>query len=206
MLMTSPGRLLRRTTKLFVIGGLLLFWYAGVSIAIAAQRTDMVAADAALVLGAAAYGERPSPVFRERINHAIALYQSGQVERIIFSGGVGNRSNSSEAAVARRYAIERGVPADAILLEEQAANTLESMQNVRPLLAAEGIESVIIVSTPFHMRRALFLAGQLDVPVYASPTRTTRWVSGGLRNYFYTREMIAFLHYRFVWPVSSVLG
>lgn len=192
--------------RLALVGGLLLFWYAGVSIAITAQRTDTQPADAALVLGAAAYGERPSPVFRERINHAITLYQRGQVEQIIFTGGIGDRSRSSEAAVAQRYALQRGVPATAIILEEQAANTLESMQNVRPLLAQNGIESVVIVSTPFHMRRALYLAAELGVDVSASPTRTTRWVSGGLRNYFYTREMIAFIVYRFVWPVSDALG
>jgi vancomycin permeability regulator SanA len=60
-------------------------------------------ADAAIVLGASAYHHRPSPVFRERIRHAINLFHSGRVSRLIFTGGKAPGSAYSEAEVARRF-------------------------------------------------------------------------------------------------------
>jgi vancomycin permeability regulator SanA len=62
-------------------------------------------ADAAIVLGAAVWSKQVSPVFRERINHAIDLYRQGKVRKIIFTGGQGNKDEPTEAAAARQYAI-----------------------------------------------------------------------------------------------------
>jgi vancomycin permeability regulator SanA len=77
-----------------------------------------VQADAAVVLGAAVWGRDVSPVFRERINHAINLYQAGRVKKLIFTGGQGNPGEQTEAAAARDYAIYSGVSAGDILLEK----------------------------------------------------------------------------------------
>src|ERR1700754_1899683 len=70
--------------------------------------TDMQA-DAAVVLGAAVWSQGVSPVFRERINHAIDLYRRGRVHKIIFTGGQGNRNEPTEAAAARDYALSNGI-------------------------------------------------------------------------------------------------
>ncbi len=160
-------------------------------------RTDRVSADAALVLGAAAWGDNPSPVFRERINHAIQLYKEGSVEKLVFTGGVGLKSPTAEAIIAQQYAERRGVPTDDIIVEDQSRNTLTNLTNAAPILAENEIDSIILVSTPFHMRRALLIADTLDLDAYLSPTRTTRW--RGSRPYFFTREVAAFLYYRFLW-------
>jgi vancomycin permeability regulator SanA len=66
-----------------------------------------VQADAAIVLGAALWGKDLSPVFRERVNHAIQLYRSRKVRKIIFTGAQGSQNEPSESAAARRYAIEK---------------------------------------------------------------------------------------------------
>ena len=84
-------------------------------------------ADAAIVLGASAYHKNPSPVFRERIRHAVNLYQSGRVSRLIFTGGRAPGSEFSEAAVARRFAIRAGVPPEDILIEELSMTTLGNL-------------------------------------------------------------------------------
>lgn len=186
-----------RLLRLGIGIGLLLVWYGWSSVAITSWRTDVVSADAALVLGAAAWGDRPSPIFRERINHAIQLYQSGDVEKIVFTGGVGLKSPSAEAVIAQQYAERRGVPSADIIIEDQSRNTLTNLTNAVPILAANEIESVILVSTPFHMRRALFIAETVGINAYLSPTRTTQW--RGSRPYFFTREVAAYLYYRFIW-------
>lgn len=194
-------RWLRKLTMGSVAIGILLLWYAVTGIFLYSHRSDDVQVDAAVVLGAAAYGSRPSPLFRARIDHAVDLYLAGDVEYLIFTGGVGNRSQFSEAAVARNYAMRFGVPASDILLEETSSNTRENFARVRPILDANNIEDVIIVSTPFHMRRAMFLANQNDIDAYASPTYTTPWrEQNSLRPFFFTREVVAYLHHRLLWP------
>lgn len=159
------------------------------------QKDETRAADAAIVLGAAVYRERPSPVFRERINHAIQLYEDGLVRKIIFTGGVGHRDQLSEAEVGRNYALARGVPQEAILIEPNSTSTLENLANAKLLAEQHGLDSYLIVSTPFHMRRALSLADDLEMEAYTSPTRTTRWLNWFTRSLAFSREVVAYMWY-----------
>ncbi|MCA9980403.1 MAG: YdcF family protein [Anaerolineales bacterium] len=152
-------------------------------------------AEAAIVLGAGVWRGRPSPVFRERLNHAIALYQQGYVDKIIFTGGIGRGDELSEAAVGRAYAIENGVnPADT-LLEETSTNTVENLRNAQRVAQANDIESFLIVSTSFHMMRALDIADRLGMEAYSSPTRTIRWINGFTRNRALVQEVISYTRY-----------
>ncbi len=134
-----------------------------------------VEADAAMVLGAAVWGNEVSPVFRERINHAIDLYRRGKVHKIIFTGGQGNRNEPTEAAAARAYAIKNGVPANAILLEDSSHTTYENVINAKQVADANGLKRVLIVSDPMHMKRAVAMARDIGLEAYPSPTPTTRY-------------------------------
>jgi len=134
-----------------------------------------VEADAAMVLGAAVWGNEVSPVFRERINHAIDLYRRGKVHKIIFTGGQGNRNELTEAAAARAYAIKNGVPANAILLEDSSHTTYENVINAKQVADANGLKKVLIVSDPMHMKRAVAMARDIGLEAYPSPTPTTRY-------------------------------
>ena len=80
------------------------------------QRDEARPAAAIVVLGAAQYVGRPSPVLRARLDHAIDLFKRGLSHRIIFTGGFGDGDTTSEAAVGQRYAIQHGVPPAAILI------------------------------------------------------------------------------------------
>ncbi|HUM68051.1 MAG TPA: YdcF family protein [Chloroflexota bacterium] len=159
-------------------------------------RDETRPADAAIVLGAAVYGERPSPVFRERINHAIRLYQDGHVQYIIFTGGVGHRDELAEAEVGRNYALARGVPATAVLIETNSTNTQENLANAQAVATENGLDSFLIVSTPYHMRRALALAEDLGMEAYSSPTRTIRCISPFTQTRAFVREVAAYGAYR----------
>lgn len=181
-----------------------LLWYSATAVYVAAQTPAptraLQTADAAIVLGAAAWGERPSPVLRSRIDHAVQLYRDGRVRALIFTGGVGLRSRSSEAAVAARYALDRGVPAEAILLEERSTNTVENLLFARDLAAQHGLDEFLIVSTASHMRRALFVAGQLEMQAAAAPVVGDGWLSRATRTHGYIRETFGYLAYRLLWP------
>ncbi len=128
---------------------------------------------AIVVLGAAQYVGRPSPVLRARLDHAIALWKRGLARRIIFTGGFGTRDTTSEAAVGQRYAIQHGVPARAILIENNGRSTSESMQQVATLMDREPSREVILVSDPFHMLRLAIIARRYGLVPYTSPTQTS---------------------------------
>ena len=79
-----------------------------------------------------------SPVFKERINHAIDLYQRGRVQKLIFTGGQGNPSEPTEAFAARLYGVQSGVPASDILIEDKSRTTYANIVNAKQL--ADGTE------------------------------------------------------------------
>lgn len=153
-------------------------------------------ADAAVVLGAAAWDKRPSPVFRERINHAITLYQDQRVDKIVFTGGTPKKGYMTEAEVGRRYAIKQGIPARNILFENTSRNTYENIRNIRPLLRPNGIRSVIIVSDPYHLARAQAIARDFDIRAQVSATPTTLLGRGESRSRFLMQESYALFVYR----------
>ena len=132
-------------------------------------------ADAAIVLGAAVWTTQVSPVFRERINHGIDLYRNGKVRKLIFTGGQGNPGEPTESSAARRYALERGVPAHDILIEEKSHTTYENIVYAKQLTDAHGIKSVLIVTDPLHMKRAVVMAEDVGLAAQPSPTPSTRY-------------------------------
>ena len=137
-------------------------------------------ADAAVVLGAAVWGAEVSPVFRERINHGVNLYRKGRVRKLIFTGGRGNGGEPTESAAARRYALRGGVPAADILIEEKSHTTYENLLNAKRLADARRLRTVLIVSDPLHMKRAVSMARDVGLEAEPSPTPSTRY--RGLRS------------------------
>ena len=130
-------------------------------------------ADAIVVLGAAQYDGRPSPVFAARLDHALALYRKGLAPLLVVTGGREPGDRTTEAASARAYALARGVPAAAILSEDQGRTTLESLEAVASLLRARGLHTAVFVSDPTHILRVLRIAADEGLRGWGSPTRTS---------------------------------
>jgi uncharacterized SAM-binding protein YcdF (DUF218 family) len=139
----------------------------------AGQRDEAQRAHAIVVLGAAQYVGRPSPVLRARVDHAVALWKRGLAPTLILTGGTGVGDTTSEAAVARKYAMSRGVPDRAIVVEIKGRTTSESMQAVARIMEDREQNLVILVSDPFHMLRLSILARRFGLEPYTSPTRTS---------------------------------
>lgn len=137
------------------------------------QRNETPKSDAIVVLGAAQYDGRPSPVLKARLDHAIELYERGVARVIITTGGQAPGDTVSEAVVSRRYAMRHGVPADAILTERGGMTTVESMEAVSRLMRSRDMHTAVLVSDPFHMLRLKLLARQVGFRGYTSPTRTS---------------------------------
>ena len=144
-----------------------------VAIVASGARDNAHRASAIVVLGAAQYEGRPSPVLRARLDHALVLFGQGLAPILIVTGGTGEGDTTSEAAVGRRYAMQRGVPESAILVEGRGRTTSESLHAVAGMLGDSTQRAVILVSDPFHMLRLSILARRLGLIPYSSPTRTS---------------------------------
>ena len=166
-------RLFARLVIAGLIAGFAIGGYAAYRIWDQGNRDERTRADAIVVMGAAQYDGRPSPVFAARLDHAIALYHDGVASRLIVTGGKREGDRTTEAASARSYAIEHGVPENAILSEDASRTTLQSIRRVAALMRDKDIGSAVFVSDPSHMLRVLRMASDEGINGYGSPTRTS---------------------------------
>ena len=163
-------------------------WLVSLALVIVWEQLDTRRpAQAIVVLGAAQYDGRPSPVLRARVDHAIQLWRRGLAPRLIVTGGSGIGDTTTEAAVQRRYAIAHGVPASAILQEPESRSTSESLRNVAAMLG-ENSREVILVSDPFHMLRLSILARRFGLRPRTSPTRTSPISANRVQFWRYTLQ------------------
>ncbi len=153
-------------------------------------------ADVAVVLGAGTYDGEVSPVYQERINHGIWLYENGYVEKLILTGGYGEVSSVSDAAAAGRYAVLAGVPETDILIEERSTITQENLLYAKELMDEAGYETALIVSDPLHMKRAMLLAKDTGLEAYSAPTPTSRYKSFRTKGKFLAREVFYYIGYQ----------
>jgi uncharacterized SAM-binding protein YcdF (DUF218 family) len=169
----------------------LMVWLAvlGFQIVAAGDVRSPHSADAAIVLGAAVYGKRPSPVFEERIRHGIDLYKNGRVRMLLFTGRRGKGAPFAESAVARDYALSRGVPAQAIATEAASRTTKQNLVEARRLMRQHGLKSALIVTDPLHIKRALRMAEGLQIAASPAPTPTSRYRSWRSKMGFLLREI-----------------
>jgi uncharacterized SAM-binding protein YcdF (DUF218 family) len=130
---------------------------------------DQAAPSAAIgVLGAAEYDGRPSPVYRARLDHALALYNRGIAPLIITLGGGGGDAYS-EGAVGREYLEGMGVPESAIIAETQSRNTEDSARRIAVIARANGLHRLVIVSDGTHMFRIHEICAAEGLNVLTSP-------------------------------------
>jgi uncharacterized SAM-binding protein YcdF (DUF218 family) len=154
--------------------GVLTVWLLSIAAVVIWGRRDAKRpALAIIVMGAAQYHGKPSPVLRARLDHGIQLWRKGLATRMILTGGTGEGDTTSEAAVGRRYVVERGVPDTVLMLETEGRSTEESMRNAAALVATQASKSVILVSDPFHMLRLSILARRFGLDPQTSPTQTS---------------------------------
>jgi uncharacterized SAM-binding protein YcdF (DUF218 family) len=166
-------RIARRILTVGMVTIFALWLISAVSVLVWSSRDEARPAQAIVVLGAAQYAGKPSPVLRARLDHALDLWNRHLASLLILTGGTGSGDTTSEAAVGRKYAKKHGVPDSAILVENEGRTTSESMRAVAGMLEVRGLQSALLVSDPFHMLRLRILARRFGFTPYTSPTRTS---------------------------------
>ncbi len=154
-------------------------------------------ADVAIVLGAGVTkDQKVSPVFRERLNHAFLLYTQGKVKRVLITGGYGKNGNQSDSKIGRTYLTNLGMAPNHILIEEQSVITYENLKFARKLMEQGQLTSSLIVSDPYHMKRAMSMCDQLKISAFPSPTTTSMYRSRKTKVQFLFFESLNYCGYQ----------
>ncbi|NLW70598.1 MAG: YdcF family protein [Eubacteriaceae bacterium] len=190
--MKRKGKILLYT----LIGLILYLSVNALSICLYGRVDERRRADVIIVLGAAAYNGEVSPVYRERINHAVFLYNEGYAKEIILTGGMGEGNDISDSRMAALYAISMGIPQEDIFTEDFSKITRENLIYAKQIMEDRGMESAIVVSDPLHMKIAIFLAKECGISAYSSPTPTTRYISLKTKLPFLMRELFFYVGYK----------
>jgi uncharacterized SAM-binding protein YcdF (DUF218 family) len=141
-------------------------------------------ADAIVVLGAAQYNGRPSPVLKARLDHALELYREGLAPMVVVTGGIGPGDRMSEATVGHKY-LRAQLPDSAIIVRPDGRTTEESMRSVAEWMHEREAARVLLVSDPFHMARLRLEARYARLDAFVSPTRTSPIMAGSRREVGY---------------------
>jgi uncharacterized SAM-binding protein YcdF (DUF218 family) len=158
-------------TLMMVLVTFVAGYLVSLSIRISRESTheDARPADVIVVMGAAEYNGHPSPVLKLRLEHAVRLYEQKLAPYIMTTGGPGGDPTFTEGAVGRSYLIDRGVPAEAIIVETEGETTVESLTAAGEILRRMGLRSCIVVSDGYHMFRARRIMEQQGFTAYGSP-------------------------------------
>ena len=160
-------------------------------------------ADCVIVLGAGTWEGEVSPVFAERLRHALDLYRSGLAPKIILTGGLDPRNTITDAEAARRWIEAEGIPAEDVFMEDKSRYTHENFLYARRIMEREGWNDALVVSDPLHMKRAMLCAEDFGVTAYSSPTPTSMYRSFGAKAKFLVRETGCMIFYG-VWRLFGV--
>jgi uncharacterized SAM-binding protein YcdF (DUF218 family) len=167
-----------------------------VRIHLAGQHDEKAPADVIIILGAAQANGVPRPVLKERLNHGIALYRQGYARYLLFTGGNRPGDRGTEASAGRYYALARGVPAEAILVEPSGHTTMQSLQACAEIMRAHVLKRAILVSDPFHTFRLRRMANDIGMDAVASPTPSSAVQGSWMQLHYELREVGVYSLYR----------
>ena len=153
-------------------------------------------ADAILVLGAAQYNGRPSPVFQSRLDHAAELYRDGLAPQVLTLGGGQAGDTTTEGDAGRRYLVDIGLDPDAVIAVPVGIDTLISLRAARQVMTDHGWTSAILVTDPWHSARSRMIARDLGLAVQVSPVESGPAVASSVRARYILRELAGSLFYR----------
>ncbi|MEO5935745.1 MAG: YdcF family protein [Terriglobales bacterium] len=177
----------------------LLFGYIGWNYASVARQSDLNearAADAIVVFGAAEYAGKPSPIYRARLDHGLALYKQGLAPFVITTGGHGADEKFTEGGVGRSYLMAAGVPEAHLIAETQSADTSDSAERVATIMKANQLRSCLAVSDGYHIHRIKLMMAEQGITTYGAPRPPVKPQSRMARAGYFLREVLSLTLWR----------
>ena len=167
--------------------------FAAYTVVSTARSTETVPTDAIVVLGAAQFWGRPSPVLQARLQHAANLYAAGTADHIVTVGSNQPGDNTTEADAGRDWLVAHNVPAAAVVAVPDGHDTLASLEAVADLMAERGWTSATLVTDPAHEARSVAMARALGIDAHPSPT--TAGAGSSLTAEYVARETLGLLSF-----------
>lgn len=167
-------------------------------VVVGAEQDHAAPADAIIVLGCMPWADTgvPSDCLSARANHAADLYHKGLALHIIASGG-GTDMGPPEAPALEQVLLSDGVPRYDIFKEDQSHNTIQNLQFSEQLMAEHGWKTAILVTEPYHIRRATLIAHDTGLDVYPSPAvDSPLWQDGEKRMLLIARDTLSLVLYQ----------
>lgn len=190
---------MRRTLAILGSGAALagLAWLLALSNRIARQSSvdEARPADIIVVLGAAEYNGRPSPVLKARLDHAYDLFAHGYAHMILTTGGSGGDPQYTEGQVGRDYLVKKGIASESIVVEGEADTTVETLLAVSEIMRRMGLRSAILVSDGYHIFRAKRILENQGMEVFGSP-RPYQMRGTWRERWLYVRQAAGYLLWR----------
>jgi uncharacterized SAM-binding protein YcdF (DUF218 family) len=170
-------------------------WRIAQEIELQSEVDEARPADVIVVLGAAEYNGRPSPVFRARLDHALQLYKRGLAPLVMTTGGAGGDPVHTEAEVGRSYLVRRGVPAERIVVEVEGGSTVHSIVAVSEIMRRMNLRSAILVSDGYHIYRSKRILENEGMIAFGSP-RPEKPRGAAAEQWLYFRQAIGYALWR----------
>jgi uncharacterized SAM-binding protein YcdF (DUF218 family) len=186
----------RAIAGLVVLFSLLLLGYLVYVARRIAKQSDLTEdhpADVIIVMGAAQYRGRPSPVLKARLNHALFLYLKGLAPYVLTTGGAGGDPDYTEGEVGRAYLTELGVPSEHILVEPEGTTTAQSLDAAAEIMRRMDMHSCIVVSDGYHIYRSKRILEAQHITVYGSPRPGGPPPSKSAQRWLYLKQAAGFL-------------
>lgn len=163
-----------------------------------AEKDEKKHADVIIVLGTKSYhGDKYNPCLVARVQHAVDLYKANYAPKLLFSGGKDTKNGSSEAQVMKEIALHLGVSEQDILLESASASTYENLLFSEKIVSAKKFNSILLVTEPFHLPRAILVAQKLGLKVSGSPAiQSLCWQKNSYFSRHFLREPLAIIYYK----------
>ncbi len=181
---------------LFFLGYLI---FSGIRIYNYSSTYSEDACDVGIVLGAGTKNGVVSPIFRERLNHSIYLYNKEKIGKIILTGGYGKNQDRTDSEIAKDYIVAKGIPLKDILVEKKSRYTIENLIEAKKIMDSLNFKSALIISDPLHMKRSIELANKLKIDCKPSPTKTTMYKS-------FVSKSISLIYETFYFTLGEIIG
>ena len=202
--MSGASKRRRRLLKFVVLVLAALFlWFAWTCFWVVRESSqqEVHPADAIIVLGAAEYAGRPSPVLKARLDHAFYLFQQGVAPVVITTGGSGEDPKYSEGGVGHDYLMHRGIPEASLIAETQGSDTAQSTERIAVIMHKNHMKTCIAVSDEYHVFRIRKLLEHEGLKVYVAPRRDSRPRSILQRMQAVMREAVSYMAWRLHLPI-----
>jgi len=185
----------------FLFGLIIIFLFLWLSLIYRVYKYSIInevqKADAIIVLGASQWNGQPSPVLKDRLDHALSLYEENLSDSFILTGGFGEDDNISESQAGKSYLMQKGITEENIFIEEKSKTTWQNLNEAVKIINQQDFNSIILVSDRFHMFRLKKMVNDLGVRNYISPVQDGIIEKDKITNFKYVvRESIVYILYR----------